>query len=45
MENKRKRGTGRFRDEQKKLKVAGLEYKTRRNKTTPKKAEPKQEVS
>lgn len=45
MENKRKRGSGRYRDEQKKLKVSGLEYKTRGNRIIPKKAEPKPEVS
>lgn len=45
MENKRKRGSGRHRDEQTKLKVSGLEYQTRKKKTVPKKQEPNREVS
>lgn len=45
MENKRKRGSGRHRDEQTKLKVSGLEYQTRKKKTMPKKQEPNREVS
>lgn len=45
MENKRKRGSGRHRDEQTRLKVSGLEYQTRKKKTVPKKQEPTREVS